>query len=291
MKHALVTGAAGLLGQHIVKALTKDFYTLAVDINDRPFDQYDDLTYLKHNLTSFDEIKFALDDFAPDFIFNCAGMTNVDDCEKDKKFAHALNVEILENLLRIKFKKLIHLSTDYVFDGHNGPYSEDDKTNPVGYYGETKLKSEMALQESGKDFTIIRTNVLYGTGKDVRPNFITWLVRSLRDRKNLRIVTDQFNNPIHAGNLAEAILEIVEMDYSGIIHIAGTDYLSRYDIAVKTAEHFKLDAGLIQSITTEELSQIARRPLKGGLKIDLAKKLLKTRLLGIDEGLELMSGF
>lgn len=298
MKRVLITGAAGLLGQHLVSCLGtagtlhKDSSILAIDKADNPFDYSDNLDYLQSDLVAFDTIKPVLENFNPDFIFNCAAYTDVDGCEKNRKLADALNIHLVENLLELlSYEKIIHFSTDYVFNGLDGPYAEMDNTDPVGYYGWTKLRSERVLQSSQRSFLIIRTNVLYGTGKNVRLNFITWLVDNLRQNKILRIITDQLNNPTYAGNLAQAAIEAAQKDYTGVLHVAGADYLSRYQIALKTAIHFNLNSKLIKPTSTDQLGQKAKRPLRGGLKIDKARKLLKTRLLGLDEGLRLMENY
>ena len=288
MKRVLITGAAGLMGQHIV-ARMKDYYTiLGIDIAENPFISYSNLRYIREDLTRFDRIKSSIDEFAPELVFNCAGMTDVDSCEKDRKLTYDLNVGLVENLLKVKFAKIIHISSDYVFNGENGPYAETEAQSPVDYYGKTKLMSEKILIESDRDYLIIRTNVLFGTGINIRLNYITWLIKNLKQGRKLRIVTDQFNNPIHAGNFTGAAIEAIQSDISGILHIGGADYLSRYEIAIKTAEHFDLNPGLIEATTSRELNQAARRPLKGGVKIDKAKKLLTTRLLPFDEALGLM---
>jgi dTDP-4-dehydrorhamnose reductase len=298
MKRVLVTGAAGLLGQHLVNylrsagGLKKGSSILAIDKANNPFDYSDNLDYLQADLLSFDSLRQVLENFNPDFIFNCAAYTDVDRCETNKKLADALNIHLVENLIEIlSHGKIIHFSTDYVFNGLDGPYAETDDTGPVSYYGWTKLQSEKVLQSSQSKFLIIRTNVLYGTGRNIRPNFITWLVDSLRQGKILHITTDQLNNPTCAGNLAQAAVEAAQTDYSGVLHIAGADYLSRYQTAMKTAIHFKLNPKLIKPISTNQMGQKARRPLRGGLKIDKARKLLKTRLIGLDEGLKLMDNF
>ena len=288
MKKILITGGGGLLGQHFVDKLIDEFNILAIDIAVNPFDPHQNLEYIKKDLTKFDTVKPVIDDFAPELVFNCAGTTDVDACEQNRKQAYTLNVGLVENLLTTKAEKLIHFSSDYVFNGENGPYAEEDPTGPINYHGETKLKSETVLAESGREHIIIRTNVLFGTGRNIRHNFITGLIDNLQKGKKLHIVTDQFNNPIHAGNLAEAAIEAARSDFNGILHVGGADYLSRYEIALKTAKHFNLDQGLIRPTTTKKLNQKAKRPPKGGLKIDKARKILKTRLLPFDEALSMI---
>jgi len=288
VKRMLITGAAGLLGQHLINKLKDDYILLAIDIAESPFDNHPNIRYLQADLAKFNAVKPLMDKFSPELIFNCAGITDVDECEKNRKLAYNLNVKLVKNLLRLDFKKAIHFSSDYVFNGENGPYAETDDTDPIGYYGETKLISEKILENSGRDYVIVRTNVLFGSGKNIRPNFIIWLIERLKQGNHLHVVTDQFNNPIHADNLADAVIEVAQIEYSGIIHIGGADYLSRYEIASCTAKHFGLNNELVSPIATKELGQTARRPLKGGLKIGRAKKLLKTHLLTFNEALGLL---
>ncbi len=297
MKRIIITGAAGLLGQHLIRCLESnknndpDFSILSIDKVGDPFEQAAKIQYIKADLKEFDSIKPVLEDFNPDLIFNCASYNDVDGAEENRELADDLNAHLVENLLTVSFEKIIHFSSDYVFDGQHGPYSEEDTPLPINYYGQTKYRSERILKESGKNHLIIRSNVLYGTGIDIRPNFVTWLVMSLRRNEKVRIVTDQFGNPTYAGNLAEAAIEAVRKDLTGILHIAGKDYLSRHEAALKAAAFFNLNSEMITPITTEKLSQPARRPLRGGLRIDKAGKLLKTKLLGLDEGLRLMADY
>jgi len=288
LRRALVTGASGLLGQRLVLRLIEGFTVEAVDIAQNPFDNHPNLAYRRLDLTVFDSAKPIIRDFSPDLIFNCAAFTDVDSCERNKKLARSLNVGLVENLLKTEYGKFVQFSTDYVFNGKNGPYAETDKTDPVGYYGVTKLESEKILRLSRRPCLIFRTNVIFGTGKNIRPNFITWLMEKFESGERMRIVTDQYNNPIHAANLADAAIEGGAGKLEGILHVGGASYLSRYEIAIKTAEHFGFDAGLIEPIATTDLGQAARRPLRGGLKIDLAKSKLKTGLLTFEEALKLM---
>lgn len=297
MKRFIITGAAGLLGQHLIRCLESDknndpgFSILSIDKAADPFERSANIRYMQADLKEFDSIKPALENFKPDLIVNCASYNDVDGAEENRELAEDLNVHLVENLLKLSSDKIIHFSSDYVFDGQHGPYSEEDTPLPINYYGQTKYRSERILRESGKNHLIIRSNVLYGTGIDIRPNFVTWLVMSLRRNEKVRIVTDQFGNPTYAGNLAEAAIEAIRKDLTGILHIAGKDYLSRHEAALKAAAFFNLNSEMITPITTEKLSQPARRPLRGGLKTDKAKKLLKTRLLGLDEGLSLMADY
>jgi dTDP-4-dehydrorhamnose reductase len=200
-----------------------------------------------------------------------------------------VNVGAVKNLVKAcqgRNIKLVHISTDYIFDGENGPYSEDDPPNPVNFYGQTKLESENVIKQGGIDSLIVRTNVLYGFGRKVKRNFLLWLLEKLTVGEKIKIANDQFSNPTLADNLSQCILEMVDGDLTGVIHIGGADYLSRYDFAMKVAQKFEFDTAFISPTTTESLGQKAKRPLHGGLRVEKAQSLLKTKLLNVEEGLE-----
>ncbi len=292
----LITGSNGLLGQKLVKTFSSDHQTTGIDLQIESFIPEINFTYQALSILDVEKLKELFSSFKPEVVINTAAYTDVDGCEENKELAWSVNVDGVKNLVDLckKIKaKLIHLSTDYIFDGKNGPYSEEDIPNPVGYYGLTKLESEKSiLSECGPagkekiDFLIVRTNVLYGKGENLRPNFVLWLIQKLSNKEKVKIVTDQYNNPTLADNLASAIKEAIEKGLSGILNIAGSEYLSRYDFALKVAKNFGFDQNLISPAKTSELKQKAPRPRRGGLKIDKAKKLLTTELLNIEKGLE-----
>ncbi len=289
MKTVLITGANGLLGQKLCLRFSSSFKVIATDLQPESLVTLPNLSYETLDVTDVRNVDFHVGHYRPSVIINAAAYTDVDGCEIHKDRAWAVNVGGIKNLTKACQEhqvKLVQLSTDYIFDGENGPYSEDDPPHPVGFYGQTKLESEKVIQESGIDFIIVRTNVLYGFGKNVKKNFLFWLLEKLSAGEKISIVTDQFNNPTSADNLAECILEIVQRDLSGILHIAGAEYLSRYDLAAKVAQKFGYDPALISPTTTETLAQKAKRPSRGGLKIEKAQSLLKTKLLNVEEGLE-----
>lgn len=285
----LITGANGLLGQKLCQHFSSSHKVVAFDIHPQSFIPATNFSYQSVDLTDNDEVRSYVECNIPSVIINAAAYTDVDGCETRKRGAWEINVEAVENLVNLceEYKiKLAQLSTDYVFDGENGPYAEDDPPHPVGFYGETKLESEKVIKQAKIDFLIVRTNVLYGFGKYVRKNFLLWLLEKLSAGERVSIVTDQFNNPTLADNLSLCILEMVEKNLSGIYHIGGAEYLSRYDFALKVAEKFSFDKSLILPTKTELLQQKAIRPHLGGLKIEKAQRILQTKLLNVDEGLE-----
>jgi dTDP-4-dehydrorhamnose reductase len=158
----------------------------------------------------------------------------------------------------------------------------------VGYYGRTKLASENTLRISGTFFTILRTNVLYGIAPNSRPDFVRWVVNSLRNSEQIRIVKDQINNPTFIDDLVQGINKIIEFRKTGVYNIGGKEFLSRLDFTFRIADYFNLNKKLIKPITTDELKQPARRPLKSGLLILKAETELGYKPHTINESLAAM---
>jgi len=285
----LITGANGLLGQKLVTDFHPHYKVIACDLHPESFLSFPNLSYESLDITNRRQLGFHLSFYHPQVIINAAAYTDVDGCEIHKDKAWAVNVGGVKNLVSFSKEqkiKLIQLSTDYIFNGEDGPYSEEDSPDPINFYGETKLESEKIIKESGIDLLIVRTNVLYGFGKNVKPNFLLWLLDKLSQNEKIQIVTDQFNNPTLADNLSLCILEMVRKNVSGTYHLAGSEYLSRYDFAIKVADKFNFDKDNILPAKTDLLQQKAKRPYKGGLKIDKAKSILETELLNVDQSLD-----
>lgn len=267
-KRILVIGSNGILGQRIVLFYQNknniELHTCSVE--EKSFIK--NVNYTQLDIVDKVQVKKVIFDFYPDIIINAAAYTNVDGCEDNKETAWKINVTGVNNLAHFGWTvdaHLIHISTDYVFDGKAGPYSETDKVNPISYYGRTKLASENIVHSSGVFGTILRANVLYGPAKYGRLDFVKWVVNSLRQKKQVKIVTDQINNPTYIDDLIQAIHRAIEYKKEGLYHIGGKEFLSRYDFTLLIADFFKLDKNLIIPIKTEELNQKAKRPLKSGL--------------------------
>jgi dTDP-4-dehydrorhamnose reductase len=229
--------------------------------------------------------------FHPTTIINAAAAADVDWCELHREDAWKINVVGVEHLIEAARKvgaRLIHISTDYIFDGTHGPYSEDDKPNPISYYGKSKLASENAVRIAGIPYTIFRTIVLYGTGIGVRDNFPTWVVKNLRACRTIHCSEDQFSNPTHVNDLAFAAVKGFELNRDGIYHICGSERVSRFQFAVRTAELFGLDAGLIQRVKSSALNQTAPRPLVTGFVTLKAQTELGMHPMDITQGLTLL---
>ena len=289
MEKLIITGVNGLLGQKLIEQAYHKYQVLGIDLQDAPFNKKIKFEYRQLDLTKRRSVKDLVADFQPHYIVNTAAMTDVDGCETQKELCWKINVEAVENLIyavRNTGAKIIQLSSDYVFDGKNGPYSETSIPKPLGYYGKSKLAGENLLIAEGVDHAIVRTMVLYGYGIEVRPNFVTWLIEKLKRGESATIVSDQYGNPTLADDLAQAILKIIERNKWDLYHISGSELIDRYNFALKIAEVFKLDKSLITPITTPELNQPAPRPLKSGFILDKEKAALGIEMSNIEEGLK-----
>ncbi|MBI2932634.1 MAG: SDR family oxidoreductase [Planctomycetes bacterium] len=262
MKDTLIIGATGQVGGALRKAMPDARVTKRpeVDIRDR--------AAVERACAGAQTVILA------------AALTAVDYCEDHPNEARAINVEGTRNVARVA-PHLIYLSTEYVFDGEGGPYGEDDAPSPLSVYGRTKLEGELAAREA-KQWTIVRTTVVFS----YRPGSKNFLMQVLSG-KPMRIPVDQISNPTLAENLAEAIVELAQRRLTGIWNLVGADRLDRYDFATRIAERFELDASQLTPVSTRELAQPAARPLNAGLKIDKARRELKTRLLTVDEALNM----
>ena len=271
METICVTGGNGLLGSKVIAAAQHAYHLVSIDLADRPLNPYGNMEYVQADICDSKAIHRAINRFNPSAVIHTAAFTHVDRCETERAQAWQVNVEGAGNVARAcrsAAAKMIHVSTDYVFDGKNGPYSETDEPNPISYYGLTKLEGERAVLENHDNVAIARTMVLYGFVPGVRLNFITWLIEPLERGEKVSIVTDQYGNPTLADDLAEALVLLYEKDRNGIYHTAGNDWLNRYDTALLVADVFQLDACLIRKTTSARLRQPAPRPMQGGLVSD-----------------------
>lgn len=290
MKRVLICGSNGLLGQRLSLMLnTQTEYEVLCTSHHRSF-VFDHklFDYTQLDITKKSDVKSLISSFQPTVIINAAAASNVDWCETHREEAWKINVVGVENLIEAARKvnaKLIHVSTDYVFDGKHGPYSENDKPNPISYYGKSKLAAENAIRIADIPYAIARTIVLYGSGIGVKQNFALWVINSLRARTAIRCVDDQISNPTHVNDLAFVLVNMFELNREGFYHICGRESISRYDFAMRIAEIFELDQSLIQRAKTSDLNQPAPRPPVTGFITLKAETELAFKPMDIAQGL------
>lgn len=295
-KKVLVTGSNGLLGQKLVQLLMEDpQYDLIATSrgkNRLPFGE-DLYTYVPLDITNPDEVDKVISNIKPEFIIHTAAMTNVDQCETEKEACWKQNVDAVKYIVQAAEKTkafLIHLSTDFIFDGKNGPYDENAKAAPLSYYGESKLAAEKIVLKCKTKWTIARTVLVYGVAYDMsRSNIILWVKKSLEEKKNIQVVNDQWRTPTLAEDLAMGCYLIMENESTGIYNISGKDFLTPYQMAIKAADYFKLDKSLITKSDSTKFTQPAKRPPKTGFIIDKAINNLGYDPHSFDEGIRLVA--
>ncbi len=280
MKKVVVTGANGLLGQTLINLLLEenevyDVYGLSRGTNRT---ERSDFTYISIDITVHDKLSEVIDEIAPEVVVNTAAMTNVDLCETEKEACDILNVDVVANLAKIcenSRTHLIHISTDFIFDGEKGYYKETDVPNPLSHYGWSKLKSEQVLQRSAAKFSILRTILVYGLVKNMaRNNIVLWVKEMLENGKEITIVDDQFRMPTYVEDLAMACKIAMDSKAEGIFNISSNTLLSIYEMVLQIADVFNLNKDLVKPISTATLNQIAKRPPKTGFDLSKTNKEL-----------------
>ncbi len=228
--------------------------------------------YVRVDIADYDDVRRVFADFTPSVVINCAAMTAVDACETERDRCWNVNVDAVENLARCCLahgSRLVQLSTDFVFDGEQGPYRESDRPEPVNFYGKSKLAAENFVRGAGLDrWSIVRTVLVFGTGEDLsRSNIALWIVDQLSKGNRISIVTDQFRTPTYVDDLARGVERIVRFNKSGIYHISGRELVSIHEFAKTVAEVFELNTGLIDEVDASTFSQTAPRPPRTGFII------------------------
>ncbi len=271
----LITGANGLLGQKLVKLLADNHLDLLATSQGASRIRTPGVDFLSLNITDGAAVTRAVTEYEPSVIVNCAAMTQVDQCETDRKKCWEINVVSVAHLIEAASSvgaHLLHISSDFIFDGTSGPYREEDQPNPVNFYGQSKWAAEKLLYDSKIDWSIARTILVYGaTPGYSRSNIMLWVKQSLESGSPIRVVADQFRTPTLVEDLAQGCLLMIRKKATGIYHISGEDLLTPYDIAIITARYFSLDESLITKTDSKEFTQPAKRPLKTGFIIEKAK--------------------
>jgi dTDP-4-dehydrorhamnose reductase len=293
----LITGSNGLLGQHLIPLFVQDekYEVIATGrgSNRLPQHQQQGYVYEATNLRNASSVQQLLEKYQPDAIIHAAAMTQVDDCERNKDACWDTNVAATRYLVQAAEKLnafFLFLSTDFVFDGLEGPYREEDPVNPLSYYGASKVAAERMVRNSRLPWSIVRTVLVYGIAADAqRSNIITWVKNNLQQGKKLKVVTDQWRTPTLVQDLALGCKLVVDKKATGIYHISGSDMLTPYEMAVQTAQFFNLDTRLLEQVDARTFTQPARRPAKTGFVIDKAVSELGYKPHSFTEGLEIVS--
>lgn len=291
----LITGSNGLLGQKLVAALRVD---PEVDLlaTSRGADRTPDPLgshYRAMDITVADEVDPVFDAFKPEVVIHTAAMTNVDACELDPVACELQNVTATEHLVWASEKHqahFIHLSTDFIFDGKNGPYREEDEPAPLSIYGHSKLNAERIVINSRlSKWAIARTIIVYGIAEGLsRSNVVLWAKSALEKGQPIKVVDDQWRMPTLAEDLADGCIRIAKRGAAGIYNLSGPDGMSILELVNRVGAFFHLDTSVVSPVKSDTLGQPAKRPPKTGFVLDKARRDLAYSPRGFEAGLAVL---
>ena len=297
----VVTGSNGLLGQKLVYKLRsqENITCIATARGENRLMQKEGYVYDEMDITNAGEVKKVLAKHKPDALIHTAAMTNVDACETEKEACVAMNVSAVQYIVNAleelqksdaSYKpQLVHLSTDFIFDGTHGPLDENEKPNPLSYYAWSKLEAEKIVQASKLHWAIARTVLVYGIVDNMsRSNIVLWAKQNLEQGKIINVVDDQFRTPTLAEDLADGCILLAQKKAQGIYNISGKDFMSILQLVHVVADYYKLDKSLINPSKSTDIKQPAQRPPKTGFIIDKAIKDLGYNPHSFVEGVKLM---
>lgn len=289
----LVTGANGLLGQKLVHLLGEQHEITLLATARKEVMPFVNAGFEVMDITDEQQTQRVITQFKPDVVIHTAAMTQVDQCETEQELCWKMNVTGVENVVAACVQnsaRLVHVSTDFIFDGTHGPLDESAKPNPISYYGESKLAGEKMVMASSLSWCILRTVLVYGVTHEMsRTNIVLWVKKSLEEGKKIKVVNDQWRTPTLAEDLAMGCFLAATKKATGIFNISGAEMMTPYDIAIATANYFKLDSSLIEKTDSTQFTQPAKRPPKTGFIIDKAKNELGYQPHTFEEGLSMLA--
>jgi len=281
----LITGSSGLVGQQVVKDLSEIHEVFSCYNKSKP--EYGNA--VKMDLLNREMISNVLSEKNPDIVIHLGAMTAVDLCETQQDNALKINSQATEILAKECAKInsfMVYVSTDYVFDGNSGLYEENDATNPLGFYGKSKLLGEKSVQNFSSDWCIARTSTPFGL-HPTKKSFPIWVIENLQKQKQIDVLTDQFTSPTYVPSLSRMLIEISERHLTGIIHVAGASKISRYEMASLVSDKLGLDGKLLREISINDIKWEAQRPKDSSLNVSKAISTLNQKPQKIDHDVNL----
>lgn len=282
----LVTGASGLLGLNLALEASQQHEVFGSvyenEILTRSF------KVLQSDLTEPGALEKLVDTCDPEWVINCAALANLEACEANPALANKLNSELPEKLANYVAKggaRLVHISTDAVFDGTRGNYTEEDKPNPLSVYARSKLDGEQAVQHANPDAVIARVNI-YGWSLSGRRSLAEWFVNNLSAENSIMGFTDVYFCPLHVKHLAKILLLMLERELKGLYHVVSSECCSKFDFGRRLAGLFSLDESLIEPYSVSDSDLTAARSRNLTLKAAKLNNALGVNTPGIDTGLE-----
>lgn len=287
----LLTGGTGLLGLALMGLRPKKYQIVATynNFHKKDLPIFSNCQFVKLNIINNKEVVKLFSKIKPNILIHAASLGNVDFCEKNKKKAWQVNVLATRNLIsacKNYHTKMIFTSSNAVFDGINPPFKETDQTNPLDYYGKTKVRIEKDLIKSKISYCIVRLMTMYGWNHpQERANPVTWLLEQLTQKKTIKIVNDIYNNHLYIKDAAKAVWQIIKLNKLGIYHIAGSESISRYELSLRVAKIFNYDPGLILPVNSSFFPSLAPRPKNTTFDITKISQNLKINFLNPSQGI------
>lgn len=286
----LITGGSGFLGWHLAQSAAQ-YYDVSFTYGQHPF-SIEGCQEYRLNLQNLREIEELLEEVEPEVIIHAAALTDVDLCEKRRSIAHEINVAATRQLAECAAEfdcRFVYISTDLIFNGETGNYTETSKPTPINYYGETKLLGEKAVMEMAPNYLIVRLALMYGIGNGVHGGFTEWLRNGLAHEKTVTLYSDQYRTPLFVNDGVRALLEMIEQPVKNeIFHLAGSERLSRYDFGKKFAQTFGYSEQWLKPAKMRELSPTARRGSDCSLNSKKIQNILTFQLSDVTGGLQKM---
>lgn len=292
MMKTLIIGANGFTGRRILTNLCRKKQYQMTGCSYHPDIQTEGhYNFVQADINKHGDIEELIQTIRPDVVINTSALSVPDYCEQHREEAYETNVAAVGNMARCcerQGSRLIHLSTDFVFDGHKETvYTEEDAPSPINYYGVTKYQGEQALAANCSNYALVRVVVVYGKALPGQHGNIVQLVRSrLAAGQEIRVVSDQWRTPTWVNDISTGIELLMQTNTTGIYHLCGEECLSIADIAYQVADYFQLDRSLIHPVTTAEMNECTPRPRFSGLSIEKAKRELGYRPHTLEEGLK-----
>jgi dTDP-4-dehydrorhamnose reductase len=286
----LITGGSGFLGWNLAK-YAAELYEVSFTYSQHPITIPECQEY-HIDLQNQSEVEDLLEDLQPEVLIHTAALTNVDVCEKRRSLAHEINVAATNHLVKCAEElgcRFVYISTDLVFDGQKGNYSETDRPNPINYYGETKFLGEKAVMDISTNYLVVRMALMYGNGNGVNGCFTDWLRKGIEKKQSVPLYTDQYRTPLFVFDGIRALLELIEKPVKNkILHLAGRERLNRYDFGQKFIKIFGYSDQWLRPTKIQDVTSSGQRGSDCSLNTKAIQSLLSFQLSDVNTGLQQM---